>query len=212
MAKGSEQAAGPSDGEDARGASRPGRLRGVALFVILGTFWLLLSGRIGVQYAVFMVATVALVLALNPERPFDPASLSEATRDDHASVRGRLRAGAYLLRYLLWLLWNVTKANLDVAYRVLHPRLPIQPRLLLFRTRIRQEAGQVLVANTITLTPGTVTIDLADGEYLVHALHPSTAGAVVSAELQNAVAPIFGEAPEPPPHVHWLPAASGAGS
>lgn len=208
MGKGSEQAASRQGG--AEGGDAPGRGRGVALFVILAAFWFLLSGRVGVQYAIFMLASVGLVLALNPERPFEDRTHTEATRTDHVSLRGRLRAGGYLLRYVAWLVWNVIKANVDVAYRILHPRLPIQPSLFLFRTRIRHEVGQVLVANSITLTPGTVTIDLADGAYLVHALHPSTAGPVISGELQNAVAPVFGEPPDPAPRIHWLPGASGA--
>jgi hypothetical protein len=81
--------------------------------------------------------------------------------------------------------------------------MPIRPKLMVFRTDIRSDVGQVMVANSITLTPGTVTVDLQDGTYLVHALHPDTADAVVSGELQNMVAPIFGEPRGGAPEVTW---------
>jgi multicomponent Na+:H+ antiporter subunit E len=170
----------------------------VALFVLLSLFWLLLSGRIGLQYAIFMLSTVGLVLYMNPERPF--------TRTDPSRERGLsglLRGAAYLVRYLGWLIWNVATANVDVARRILDPRLPIRPQLFVFRTQLQDDVARVLVANSITLTPGTVTIDLDGDSYLVHAIHPETADAATSGALQNVVGPIFGEAPELPPEVHW---------
>ena len=170
----------------------------VALFVLLSLFWLLLSGRIGLQYAIFMVSTVGLVLYMNPERPFSHA---DPSRD--RGLSGLLMGAVYLLRYLGWLLWNVVTANVDVARRILDPRLPIRPQLLVFRTQLQDDVARVLVANSITLTPGTVTIDLDGDSYLVHAIHPETADAATSGALQNVVGPIFGEAPELPPEVHW---------
>jgi multicomponent Na+:H+ antiporter subunit E len=172
--------------------------RTVALAILLAVFWLLLSGRIGLQYFIFMACSVGLILWMNPERPFRVRGGSFG--ENLSSLFGSLVA---LLRYLGWLLWNVVTANIDVAYRILHPRLPIRPQLLVFQTELEHEVAQVLVANSITLTPGTVTIDLKDGEYLVHALHPETTGAVKGGGLQNMVGPIFGEGPEPPPEILW---------
>lgn len=170
----------------------------MGLFLLLVGFWFLLSGRVGLQYFLFMMVSIAIVMSMNPERPFGG---QDPSRDQ--GIRGRVRAAGYLFRYLAWLVWSVVKANVDVAYRILHPSLPIKPRLLSFDTELREEVAQVLVANTITLTPGTVTIDLQDGTYLVHALHPETAQAVTSGELQNAVAPIFGDGPDPVPEARW---------
>ncbi len=172
--------------------------RTVALFLILAGFWLLLSGRIGLQYFLFLVSTVGLVLWMNPERPF---AKSDPSRD--RGISGFLSGAGYLVRYLGWLFWNVITANVDVARRILSPRMPIRPQLMVFRTGLQDDVARVLVANSITLTPGTVTIDLDGDSYLVHALHPDTAGAVTSGALQNVVGPIFGEAPELPPETHW---------
>jgi multicomponent Na+:H+ antiporter subunit E len=52
------------------------------------------------------------------------------------------------------------KANLDVAYRVIHPKLPIKPGIVKVKTKLRSEAALTYLANSITLTPGTFTIDV----------------------------------------------------
>lgn len=168
----------------------------VALFVILAAFWFLLSGRVGLQYAIFMLAAVGVVMWINPERPF---ASEGAARGE--GLRGVLRSAVLLVRYLVWLIWNVFWANLQVARIILDPRLPIDPRLIVFRTRLGSPVARTLVANTITLTPGTVTVELDEDEYLVHSLAPRSAEAVRSAALQNVIAALFGEPPEPPPEI-----------
>jgi multicomponent Na+:H+ antiporter subunit E len=177
--------------------------RTMALGILLAAFWFLLSGRWGVQYVLFMLATVITVLVLNPERPFGWRRPDGGGGLRGAGFRGRVRAIGYLFRYLVWLVWNVIKANVEVAKLILHPRLPIQPRLLTFRTTLDHPVAQVLVANSITLTPGTVTIDLTEQEYLVHSLVPASSGGVTGAALQNMVGPIFGEGADPVPEVKW---------
>jgi multicomponent Na+:H+ antiporter subunit E len=183
-----------------RGQAEPeGRvIRTVILFVILGIFWLVVSGRIGLQYFIFLTVSVGAVLWMNPERPFRTSEPSGG-----AGMRGRLRALVAFFRYLIWLVWNVLKANIEVAAMILHPKLPIRPRLFRFRTTLEDDVAKVLVANSITLTPGTVTIDLDGDEYLVHAIHPASSTAVTEGHLQNAVAPIFGEGPQRVPEIQW---------
>ncbi len=75
-----------------------------------------------------------------------------------------------ILLYWPWLFWEIVKANWDVTKRVLSPSLDISPTLFVVKTSQETEIGQVLYANSITLTPGTVSIDLMDDEILVHAL------------------------------------------
>lgn len=185
----------------------PGRT--LALVVILSAFWLLLSGRLTVPFLIMMAVVVAAVVMMNPERPFGGGPRSAGRRREGVEpsrgegLRGRIRAAGYLLRYVAWLVWAVIRANVDVAIRILHPRLPIRPRLMVFETTIDHPVGRVLVANSITLTPGTVTIDLKGNRYLVHALAPEVAGELAKGHLQNAVAPVFGEGPDPAPRVRW---------
>ena len=81
-------------------------------------------------------------------------------------------------RRLLWafayvpvLLGYVVRANLDVAYRVLHPALPIRPGIVRARTSLKTPAGRVLLANSITLTPGTLTVDMQGDVLYIHRIH-----------------------------------------
>ena len=62
--------------------------------------------------------------------------------------------------YLPLFLWECFKANLDVAYRVLHPRLPINPGIVKVRTKLTTETALTFLANSITLTPGTMSVDI----------------------------------------------------
>lgn len=77
---------------------------------------------------------------------------------------------------LLWgvgyvgvLAWYVLKANIDVAYRVLHPDMPIRPGIVKVKTGLKTQAGITALANSITLTPGTLTVNASlDGTLYVH--------------------------------------------
>lgn len=90
--------------------------------------------------------------------------------------------------YFIWLCIEVVKSNLDVAFRIVRPDLPIQPRLLKIKTSQATELGQVIFANSITLTPGTVSIDLRDDEIEVHALAQEPAGSLMSGEMDRRIA------------------------
>lgn len=75
-----------------------------------------------------------------------------------------------LIAYLPWLAKEVLLANIAVARVILDPKLPIHPHLIRLRAKQRTSLGQVIFANTITLTPGTISLDLRDNVLLVHAL------------------------------------------
>ncbi len=66
----------------------------------------------------------------------------------------------FLFHYVPVFLWEVLKANVDVAYRVVHPALPINPGIVKVKTSLRSDIGCTLLANSITLTPGTMSVDL----------------------------------------------------
>lgn len=71
----------------------------------------------------------------------------------------------WFLAYLPVFLWYMFRANVDVAYRVLHPERPINPGIVKIRTVLKTDIGRTFLANSITLTPGTMTAEV-DGEYL----------------------------------------------
>lgn len=74
----------------------------------------------------------------------------------------------WALVYLAVFFYYVIKANLEVAYIVLHPELPIRPGIVKVRTSLKTTAGRVALANSITLTPGTFTVDLDDEQGVLY--------------------------------------------
>jgi len=66
----------------------------------------------------------------------------------------------FVFHYVPVFTWELVKANFDVAYRVLHPALPINPGIVKMKTALRSDMGLTFLANSITLTPGTLTVDV----------------------------------------------------
>ena len=75
---------------------------------------------------------------------------------------------AYAIAYIPYFLWAMIMANLDVAYRVLHPKRPIRPGIVHCKTVLKTNPGKLALANSITLTPGTITLDVDDDNYFIH--------------------------------------------
>lgn len=137
----------------------------VALFVL----WLILSGKFD-AFHVIMGAVSALCVALGTRRlMLLPPDIGPP--GTHPVNVLPLR----FLGYIPWLIWEIVVASLHVAYVVLHPRMPIQPRLLRFHTSFPHVLAQLTLATSITLTPGTVTLDVDNDEFLVHALTDTSA-------------------------------------
>ncbi|ASJ04418.1 MULTISPECIES: Na+/H+ antiporter subunit E [Thermococcus] len=75
---------------------------------------------------------------------------------------------AYAIAYIPYFLWAMIMANLDVAYRVLHPKRPINPGIVECKTVLESDVGKLSLANSITLTPGTITLDVDGDKYFIH--------------------------------------------
>jgi multicomponent Na+:H+ antiporter subunit E len=95
--------------------------------------------------------------------------------------------------YWLWLSWEVVKANIDVAKRVLAPKLNISPTMVRLTASQKSDLGLVIYANSITLTPGTVSVDVEPGEILVHALSRDAAEDLQGGEMDRRVGQVEGE-------------------
>ena len=90
------------------------------------------------------------------------------------------------LVYIPIFIWEMTKANFDVAYRVIWPTRPIDPGIVKVKTRIKSDLGKTFLANSITLTPGTLTVDLKDDILYIHWIK------VRSQDLEKATKIIIG--------------------
>ena len=97
-----------------------------------------------------------------------------------------------ILAYLPWLFLEIVKANLDVAARILNPRMPISPRVIRVRAGQRTDLARVIYANSITLTPGTVSVDTDGDTFTVHALSAGAAEGVETGEMDRRVSRLEG--------------------
>jgi multicomponent Na+:H+ antiporter subunit E len=71
-------------------------------------------------------------------------------------------------------IWECIKANFDVAYRVLHPAMPIKPGIVKVPLEIKSETGRAFLANSITMTPGTISVDIVEDTLYVHWIYVSS--------------------------------------
>jgi multicomponent Na+:H+ antiporter subunit E len=149
--------------------------RVLSLAVFLGALWWLLSGQTKPLLLGFGVASVALVVWFSRR-------LEVVDHESHP-----VHLSAPLARFWAVLLREITVSNIEVVRAILSPRLPIQPHFLRVRTRQTTDLGKVILANSITLTPGTVTVDVQGDVLLVHALTKSSGRAVEEGQLDRAV-------------------------
>lgn len=170
-------------------------------FIILFAFWLILSGHYQVKYIVIGALSAGLVTFLTND--FFDAALRHGERAEVKTRLVLLQLGRFLA-YLPWLFSRIIMANVQVAYLVLHPKMPIDPGLLVFRTRMKKGVAQVTLGNSITLTPGTITTSLENGRYVIHTLKRPLAGELESATMQNKIATVYLEDKEPPPTTRWI--------
>jgi multicomponent Na+:H+ antiporter subunit E len=76
--------------------------------------------------------------------------------------------------YLFVFIWECIKANIDVAYRVLHPKMPIRPGIVKVKTTLKSDMAKMLLANSITMTPGTISVDIIDDYLYIHWIYISS--------------------------------------
>jgi len=70
--------------------------------------------------------------------------------------------------YIIVLFWEIIKSNFDVAYRIIHPKMPIKPGIVVIKTNLKSDVAKMILANSITLTPGTFTLDVIGDKFLIH--------------------------------------------
>ncbi len=151
--------------------------------IIMFVFWMLLSGEFH-----FILIFSGIVSSLFV------AYISHDLLIGKVDIRLGTKKAFRFLRYLPWLLRQLVMANLDLAYRTLHPRMPIDPQVVKFDTPLKSDIGIAILANSITLTPGTVTIEAnREGEFIAHTISKEEAEALLSGGMQSRVMRIEGE-------------------
>ena len=147
--------------------------RALSLSIVLYVLWILLSGHfdplllsLGAVSCVF-VAWIAYRMDV----------VDHEGHPIHLTWRAAI--------YWPWLLWEIVKANIDVAKIVLDPKLPISPQVFTVKASQVDDLGLAIYANSITLTPGTVSIDVKDATIQVHALTQELADGLLTGEMDR---------------------------
>ena len=139
-------------------------------FILWFSVWSALRRPLGTQDLVLgaLVALFVTFMTVPLAAEFD----DKRSRRRYGPI-GILIKAAYLLYYVFVFLWECLKANIDVAFRVLHPDLPIRPGTVKIKTALKSDAGLTFLANSLTLTPGNTTVDVdkAAGVLYVHRLY-----------------------------------------
>ncbi|MDG0995609.1 MAG: Na+/H+ antiporter subunit E [Gammaproteobacteria bacterium] len=148
---------------------------------LLFLVWLLLSGFLKTNLIVLGLLSSGLVSLL-------------AVKLGLFSQNGqRLQINLRLPRYLPFLFKEIWQSNLHVAALILHPKLPIQPQTLRYQAHQKTDSGLAVHANSITLTPGTISVDINNNEILVHAISDTTAAGVKSGSIDKQVCKLEGK-------------------
>ncbi|MEE8168577.1 MAG: Na+/H+ antiporter subunit E [Candidatus Hydrothermarchaeales archaeon] len=135
---------------------------------ILFLFWMFVSSTIDLQH-VFVGILSALLIAT--------FSRDLLVQRGEKLPRPKVLA-LFLFSYVAHFIFEIIKANIQVARIVLDPKMPISPGIVKFETKLRKDITKVTLANSITLTPGTLTVDLINNTYYVHALTTEAAEGV----------------------------------
>lgn len=145
----------------------------IARAISFAALWAILGGGHG-----WAIGVPVVIIAV--------AATSSAPPAGHWSLSG-------LARFIPYFLWNSLRGGIDVAARAVHPRLPIDPTIVRYELRLDATLARVLMANTVTLLPGTLSAELHDAALEVHALNASADLAEMLDKLELRIADLFGQ-------------------
>ena len=152
---------------------------------VLAMLWVAFSGKLDPLHVAFGVLSVGIVLFLTRSPAPDAGERGESALHRARWVKA--------LAYPFWLLWQIAVANIQMVRLILHPRLPIDPVLVRFDAALEGALAKVAYGNSITLTPGTLTLHIDGAEFVIHAITETSASATSLSNMQRKVAEAFGD-------------------
>jgi len=152
-------------------------------FLLLLSFWSILSGKFDFFHITLGVICSLIVSFFTHNMLFANVRLGD--------MRVILKRFFF---YVPWLIYQIAMSTFHVSAIALSPKMPISPRIIRFKTKLESDISWVTLANSITLTPGTITMDIQDGEFIVHALDKKAADELDAGEMEDRIAHIYMEA------------------
>ena len=135
----------------------------LSLFIVTLIFWLLFTFNLNTANIITGVIASIITSAV-----FGRYFIT------HGSKLLQLHRYFWFIIYLFIFIWECLKANIEVAYRVLHPAMPIKPGIVKIKINLQTDIAKTTLANSITMTPGTITVDIIDDYIYVHWIYINT--------------------------------------
>ena len=138
------------------------------LFLFFVGMWIVFNGRFTIEILIFgIVLSAALYLFTWKVLGYGPKQEKEV-----------LKKSGKMFLYGLLVFWEIIKANWGVLKIVLNPKSKIEPKMVYFKTDLKKDTSKVALANSITITPGTITVNVSDDVFCVHAMDASMADGI----------------------------------
>lgn len=154
-------------------------MRRLAVGALLFVFWVVLSGHFDPLHLILGLGCSALVAGLS----------SDLLLSDTPEPRLLAKTWRFLA-YVPWLIYQIVLANFHVVSLVWRPER-IRPQVVRFKTHLTNDLAKVSLGNSITLTPGTITMDIENDEFTVHAVSPEAARTVQDRVMERRIAHVF---------------------
>lgn len=140
------------------------------MFLLFLILWIIFNGRITLEIILFGVFIAAFMYF------FLCKFMDYSPKSDLKMIKNLGRG----LIYVYILIREIFKANFQVMHLILSSKIEVEPKLIFFKTDLKKETSRVVLANSITLTPGTITVTLEEDEYCVHCLDKELAEGIDS--------------------------------
>ena len=156
----------------------------ICIFLLLFGIWIIFSGQFDAFHLILGIVSTALVTAISSEFFFV---------DRSRGASARLQEILRLPWYLSWMLYQILLSNIHILRLALSPGdMPeVEPRLVRVKTGLKSDFAKWFLANSITLTPGTITIDIDGDELLIHSISDTTTVGVQEDDMERKIAAIF---------------------
>lgn len=156
----------------------------IVSFIFLMAFWYIMSGFFDLTHTIMGVLSVGIVMAINYK--FETYPFYEGETDVIKDLRF-----FYAPYYFGWLLIQIVISGIEVAKILLSPSLPIETSVIRFKVNYPNPYCKLILGNSITLTPGTLTVDIEGDQFTVHAISPVSFEGIASDKMPRKVLKLF---------------------